>query len=187
MQLSVKLDQDQNESWCRKVFSISILFSILALPSTIGCRQISDPGSRVVRNVQVIFPHGSVNRSNSLLSTRSLLHSTAEYGEDPTDRPCSNEDIIIIQGASSPLPSGIPTYTVEIMNACLSGCSICNIHVRCGWFSSARLIDPNVFRRLCYDDCLVNDGNPLAAGETLSFQYANSFQYPLSVSSLVCC
>ncbi|KAK9757079.1 hypothetical protein RND81_01G138200 [Saponaria officinalis] len=92
-----------------------------------------------------------------------------------TDRSCSNEDIIIIQGASSPLPSGIPTYTVEIMNACLSGCSIYNIHVRCGWFSSAMLIDPNVFRRLCYDDCLVNDGNPLATGETLSFQYANSF------------
>ncbi|GAB4826471.1 hypothetical protein Ancab_033366 [Ancistrocladus abbreviatus] len=100
---------------------------------------------------------------------------------------CSKDNILIFQGPTSPLPSGIPTYTVEILNACVSGCSISNIHVSCGWFSSARLINPNVFRRLYYDDCLVNNGKPLHPGQSLSFQYANSFRYPLSVSSLVCC
>lgn len=100
---------------------------------------------------------------------------------------CSKEDIAIFQGPAAPLPNGIPSYTVQILNACVSGCSISNIHVKCGWFSSVRLINPRVFRRIYYDDCLVNDGEPLGPGETLSFQYANSFRYPLSVSSVICC
>lgn len=100
---------------------------------------------------------------------------------------CSKDDIVILQGTTSPLPNGIPTYTVQILNVCVSGCSISNIHVSCGWFSSVRLINPSVFRRLYYDDCLVNDGEPVAPGECLSFQYSNSFSYPLSVSSVACC
>ncbi|KAI3466500.1 hypothetical protein Pfo_023163 [Paulownia fortunei] len=101
--------------------------------------------------------------------------------------PCSKDKILVFQGATSALPSGIPTYTVEIQNVCLSGsCSISNIHLRCGWFSSARLINPRIFRRIKYDDCLVNNGEALNPGEALSFQYANTFKYPLSVSSIAC-
>ncbi|KAJ6408516.1 hypothetical protein OIU84_011771 [Salix udensis] len=100
---------------------------------------------------------------------------------------CSKDDIDIVQGSTAPLPNGIPSYTVQILNVCVSGCSISNIHVSCGWFSSARLISPRVFRRIYYGDCLVNDGEPLGPGEALSFQYANSFLYPLSVSSVDCC
>ncbi|PIN18614.1 hypothetical protein CDL12_08717 [Handroanthus impetiginosus] len=100
---------------------------------------------------------------------------------------CSKDSILVIQGATSPLPNGIPTYTVEIQNACVSeSCSISDIHLSCGWFSSARLINPRIFRRIEYDDCLVNDGEPLNPGEALSFQYANTFEYPLSVSSVSC-
>ncbi|KAM7471547.1 hypothetical protein LguiA_009730 [Lonicera macranthoides] len=99
---------------------------------------------------------------------------------------CSKSDIVISQGPTAPLPSGIPTYTVEIMNVCTTGCDIGGIHLRCGWFSSARLINPHIFKRLQYDDCLVNEGKPLANGRTLSFQYANTFSYPLSVSSVKC-
>ena len=100
---------------------------------------------------------------------------------------CSKDDIVIYQGTTTPLPNGIPSFTVQIMNVCVSGCSISNIHVSCGWFSSVRLINPTVFRRLYYNDCLVNDGEPLGPGECLSFEYANSFSYPLSVSSVACC
>ncbi|KAM3283528.1 TPD1 protein 1 [Capsicum chacoense] len=105
-------------------------------------------------------------------------------GPPPT---CSKDIIQVNQGATAPLPSGIPTYTVIIENACYSGsCSISNIHMSCGWFSSARLINPRVFRRLSYNDCLVNNGEPLTAGQSLTFQYANTFKYPLSVSSISC-
>ncbi|XP_073283393.1 TPD1 protein homolog 1-like [Primulina huaijiensis] len=99
---------------------------------------------------------------------------------------CSIYYILVDQGATEPLPNGIPTYTVEVQNVCVSGCSISNIHLSCGWFSSARLVDPSIFRRVGYDDCLVNGGEPLSPGEALSFQYANTFMYPLYVSSVAC-
>jgi hypothetical protein len=99
---------------------------------------------------------------------------------------CTKSDIVVNQGPTAPLPSGIPTYTVEINNVCANGCGIAGIHLNCGWFSSVKLINPRIFKRLRYDDCLVNDGKALGNGESLSFQYANTFSYPLSVSSVVC-
>lgn len=102
------------------------------------------------------------------------------------DNYCTKSDILINQGPTAPLPSGIPTYTVEIMNVCVTGCNMSRIHLNCGWFSSANLINPKVFKRLKYGDCLVNDGNPLINGRTIFFQYANTYPYPLSVSSVSC-
>ncbi|KAM3704280.1 hypothetical protein ACJW31_04G164700 [Castanea mollissima] len=99
---------------------------------------------------------------------------------------CTKSDIVVNQGPTAPLPSGIPTYTVEISNVCATSCNIAAIHLKCGWFSSAKLINPKVFRRLGFDDCLVNDGKSLGVGESLSFQYANTFSYPMSVSSVAC-
>ncbi|KAK9267984.1 hypothetical protein L1049_010421 [Liquidambar formosana] len=128
------------------------------------------------------------SKANCTGFARKLLAS-AEDDDGTTNRigaTCSKDDIVIFQGPTTPLPNGIPTYTVQILNVCVSGCSISNIHVSCGWFSSARLINPRVFRRIDYDDCLVNDGEALGPGESLSFQYANSFQYPLLVSSVAC-
>ncbi|GFP92049.1 hypothetical protein PHJA_001349000 [Phtheirospermum japonicum] len=84
------------------------------------------------------------------------------------------------------MPSGIPTYKVLIMNVCVSGCGHLGHPSHCGWFSSARLINPAVFKRLGFNDCLVNGGKPLANGLTLSFQYANTYPYSLSVSSVSC-
>lgn len=103
---------------------------------------------------------------------------------------CTKDDIVIHQGATAPLPNGIPTYTVQVLNVCTekanTGCELSQIHFSCGWFSSARLVNPRIFRRLRYDDCLVNDGRPLPSGSSVSFQYANSFPYQLSVSSASC-
>ncbi|CAL0307275.1 unnamed protein product [Lupinus luteus] len=116
-----------------------------------------------------------------VMTTRKLLQSSG--------RGCSKEDIRIYEGQVDPLPSGIPSYTVEIVNMCGNeedDCNIADIRVHCGWFSSAGLINPKVFRRIGYDDCLVNDGQPLAPGTAISFQYANTYSYPLSVSSVQC-
>jgi len=99
---------------------------------------------------------------------------------------CTSADIVVSQGPTAPLSSGIPTYTVQIANMCATGCDISGIHLNCGWFSSVRLIDPKIFKRLRYNDCLVNDGKPLVTGGTLTFEYANTFSYPLGVSSIVC-
>ncbi|KAL4584733.1 hypothetical protein LXL04_009342 [Taraxacum kok-saghyz] len=128
------------------------------------------------------------SRTKSGFHRKLLLHDNSETGEVLPNRiwgdKCSKSDIVINQGPTSPLPNGIPTYTVEIMNVCTTGCDISDIHLSCGWFSSARLINPHLFKRLSYNDCLVNDGNPLMNGRTVSFQYANTFAYPLSISSL---
>lgn len=99
---------------------------------------------------------------------------------------CSKDDIVIYQGQTGPLPDGIPSFTVQIINECGSDCSISDIHISCGWFSSARQVNPTVFRRIYYDDCLVNDGNALGPGQSLNFMYANTYPYPLSVSSVSC-
>jgi len=108
------------------------------------------------------------------------------------DEGCAGaEDIAIFQGHASSLPGGVPAYKVDVINQCLGDldggdCAIAGIHVRCGWFSSVSLVDPRKFRRLGHDDCLLNDGRPLLGGETISFEYANSFPYELSVRVATC-
>ncbi|WJZ81751.1 hypothetical protein VitviT2T_001574 [Vitis vinifera] len=99
---------------------------------------------------------------------------------------CSNGDIVIAQSRVGTLPSGIPSFSVEITNACARACSISNLRLKCGMFASAVLVNPKIFKRQVVDDCLVNGGSPLAAGSTISFKYANTFQYPLSLASATC-
>lgn len=118
-----------------------------------------------------------------LRSPKKVNNPTRFWGDT---QKCTESDILVNQGPGAPLPSGIPTYTVEITNACVSGCDIAQIHMRCGWFSSARLIDPQIFKRLQFNDCLVNGGRPLLNGQSLTFQYANTYSYPLAVSSMSC-
>ncbi|CAL0319820.1 unnamed protein product [Lupinus luteus] len=142
-------------------------------------------------NQNVIVLMGLEEGSNSTLPTilhRKLLHRDTAMVEPNRiwGSKCSMSDIVITQGPTTPLPNGIPTYTVDITNMCVSGCNISGIHLSCGWFSSARLINPKLFKRLRYNDCLVNDGRSLVNGGSISFQYANTFLYPLSVSKVVC-
>ncbi|XWS51462.1 hypothetical protein CRYUN_Cryun12cG0178400 [Craigia yunnanensis] len=164
-------------------FSFAVLFLFLvALFSGKGKNIGGSFGLKLLMRLRI-------KQVNDTLSTphRKLLRGTAM--EEPNriwGEKCSRADIVINQGPTAPLPSGIPTYTVEIVNMCVTGCDISGIHLSCGWFSSARLINPKIFKRLRYNDCLVNDGKPLIIGGTLSFQYANTFLYPLSVSRVVC-
>ncbi|XP_074564716.1 TPD1 protein homolog 1-like [Curcuma longa] len=101
---------------------------------------------------------------------------------------CGIEDIEVHQGRSGTSPSGISTYTVTVLNLCSvsGGCSLGNIHLSCGAFSSERLVNPSIFRRLRINDCLLNDGRPLASGSVVSFEYASSVSYPLAISNATC-
>ncbi|CAJ1937547.1 unnamed protein product [Sphenostylis stenocarpa] len=101
------------------------------------------------------------------------------------EEKCSRLSIQISQSPTTELPNGIPQYRVEIENTC-TDCAISQIHINCGMFSSARLINPKIFKRLRYNDCLVNDGKTLRSGAVVSFTYATTFAYPLSVSSVLC-
>ncbi|KAK9080563.1 hypothetical protein SSX86_000321 [Deinandra increscens subsp. villosa] len=169
-------------------FSVVLLLVVAFVTGTLRFRRIlMEPmrGSSTLLDAHRTTYNSAINPGGL---HRKLLQNHAQVVEPNRiwGDKCSTSDIVINQGPTDPLPSGIPTYTVEIINVCTTGCDISGIHLTCGWFSSARLINPRIFKRLRYDDCLVNNGNPLVNGHTISFQYANTFPYQLSVSSVVC-
>ncbi|KAI3671003.1 hypothetical protein L1987_87649 [Smallanthus sonchifolius] len=98
---------------------------------------------------------------------------------------CTSRDLSIGQITQS--QHGIPVYTVQIVNTCLSNCGFSNIHFHCGAFASAKLVNPKVFKRLSYDDCLVNNGQPLKPSQAIIFSYSNTFKYPISFKDATFC
>ncbi|XP_030923929.1 protein TAPETUM DETERMINANT 1-like isoform X1 [Quercus lobata] len=120
------------------------------------------------------FIHSSHGDKNHSSCRTLLLHGT-----------CTNRDISISQSRDS--TSGIPQYIVQIVNTCVSGCAPSDIHLHCGWFASARIINPRTFKRLSYDDCLVNGGKTLKTSQVIRFTYSNSFMYPLAFKSAKFC
>jgi hypothetical protein len=101
------------------------------------------------------------------------------------DQVCTNKDVSIFQGQVG--FSGIPQYIVQIVNTCMSDCAPSDIHVYCGWFASAMLVNPSIFSRVAFNDCLVNGGRPLRQGDIIRFEYANSFMYPIRFKSASFC
>ncbi|KAI5077437.1 hypothetical protein GOP47_0007261 [Adiantum capillus-veneris] len=98
---------------------------------------------------------------------------------------CTSRDISISQSRDD--TPGIPQFIVQIINTCTSGCTPSDIHLNCGWFASAGTINPKVFRRVAYNDCVVNGGGPLPREAIVRFTYRNSFMYPLSFKSAKFC
>ncbi|KAI3827261.1 hypothetical protein L1987_01333 [Smallanthus sonchifolius] len=90
-------------------------------------------------------------------------------------------------GQTTQSQHGIPEYAVEIVNTCQSKCGPSNIHFHCGSFASAKIVNPRDFKRLSYDDCLVNHGQPLKSGQVISFTYSNTFKYPISFKYATFC
>ncbi|CAN6469033.1 unnamed protein product [Victoria cruziana] len=110
---------------------------------------------------------------------RSRSRKLVTYGT------CTNRDISISQIRES--STGIPQYIVQIVNTCMTGCAPSNIHLHCGWFASAKIVNPRTFKRVSYDDCLVNEGLPLRNSQIIRFTYSNSFMYPLQFKSARFC
>ncbi|XP_058083200.1 protein TAPETUM DETERMINANT 1-like [Magnolia sinica] len=120
--------------------------------------------------------------------SQTVLESKAAYSEKRKIMPngkCTNRDISISQSKGS--STGIPQYIVQIVNTCMSGCAPSDIHLHCGWFASARIVNPRTFKRLSFDDCLVNGGRPLRSSQVIRFTYYNSFMYPLAFKSATFC
>ncbi|KAL5541971.1 hypothetical protein UlMin_009681 [Ulmus minor] len=129
--------------------------------------------------------YGEKNQS----STVELEQANSNSNPNPRNRKllehgsCSSRDISISQSKDTAI--GIPQYIVQIVNTCM--CAPSNIHLHCGWFASARTISPMTFKRLSYDDCLVNGGKPLKTSQIIRFSYSNSFMYPLGFRSAKFC
>ncbi|PWZ20904.1 hypothetical protein Zm00014a_028098 [Zea mays] len=116
----------------------------------------------------------------------AVVVPTARMGPDGSSSCSGEEAVVVYQSSANPLPSGIPAYTVQIINVCGGGCTVYDVHVSCGDFASTELVDPAKFQRVAFDDCVVKGGAALEPSETVSFQYSNSFSYQLSVASVAC-
>ncbi|KAH7428412.1 hypothetical protein KP509_09G000400 [Ceratopteris richardii] len=139
-------------------------------------RNPQDHGHVALRTLSSHVPMSSVTSASPhdhRLTIRRLSNS------------CTASDINIVQGLDG--TQGIPQFVVQIVNTCIEGCAPSEIHVSCGSFASVPLLNPLLFRRISYDDCLVNDGKPLAYGDVVRFQYANSYMYPLKLKSAKVC
>ncbi|CAN6324538.1 unnamed protein product [Urochloa humidicola] len=117
----------------------------------------------------------------------TTVHAPAERTAalEDDDDGCPEGVVQVSQVNAGSLPSGIPSYNVTITNTCLD-CTVRDVHVSCGEFASTELVDPGNFQRLAYGDCLVKDGGPIGPGETVSFEYSNSFVYSMGVVSVSC-
>ncbi|KAI3512368.1 hypothetical protein L1887_19683 [Cichorium endivia] len=121
----------------------------------------------------------NINGTNSALKPEEAFHTPRKLLFQGSS--CTARDLSISQSKGS--TTGIPQYIVQIVNTCVSSsqCAPSNIHLHCGWFASARIVNPRFFKRLSYDDCLVNGGQTLRTGQMISFSYSNSFMYPISL------
>ncbi|KAJ6689807.1 hypothetical protein OIU85_006146 [Salix viminalis] len=126
---------------------------------------------------------GNNNRSKTLTTIRQQSYSS--HRKLSALGTCTNRDISISQSRDT--TSGIPQYIVQIVNTCVFGCAPSNIHLHCGWFASARMVNPRTFKRLSYDDCLVNGGKVLKTSQIVRFTYSNSFMYALQFKSAKFC
>ncbi|KAK3140857.1 hypothetical protein QOZ80_5AG0406790 [Eleusine coracana subsp. coracana] len=126
-----------------------------------------------------------------LLNTTAAAAATSNPSAAMADRritapdECSEEAVVVSQDNQGPMPNGIPSYAVTITNTCL-GCTVRDVHVACGEFASTELVSPSEFRRLAVGDCLVRNGGAMGPGDTIAFEYSNSFQYDMDVVSVSC-
>lgn len=108
-------------------------------------------------------------------------------GNQKTEAPteCSENFVAVSQAEATRWLGGMPSYSVTITNTCAS-CAVSDVHVSCGEFGSAKLVDPSSFRRVTAGDCLVGGGGAMQPGESISFDYSNMYPYDLDVSSVSC-
>ncbi|XP_030539871.2 TPD1 protein homolog 1-like [Rhodamnia argentea] len=153
--------------WC------AMLLLLQAPPC--NCAKHSDPPG--------LFLHSSkegLNQSRAeARASKMAVFSHRRLVLHGSSSECTNRDISISQSRDSS-SSGIPQFIVQIVNTCAAPrCSPSGIHLHCGWFASARVVNPRRFKRLSYDDCLVNGGEALNPSQIVRFTYSNSFMYPL--------
>ncbi|CAM6103412.1 unnamed protein product [Calypogeia fissa] len=126
-----------------------------------------------------VYPSSQVTRKQEI--------GDDQYLQDPNVGACDFSQVIATQDSFYHLPDGTPIFHVTITNNCVT-CSIEDIHIACGDWASSTLVNPAIFRKLGYNDCIVNNGSPLAPQNLLFFEYSNTFSYPMLVDAgRACC
>ncbi|KAL0716317.1 hypothetical protein Bca4012_065639 [Brassica carinata] len=119
--------------------------NVVTVTAVVKCNALEGPSGRrtITRNARNLM-------KTNPQETYSETFSVIDDGNNRIEQDCSKDDIVVFKESTVPLPipNGVPEYTVEIFNACVSDCRIAEIHVSCGWFSLVRLVNPRVFRRI---------------------------------------
>ncbi|CAL4923867.1 unnamed protein product [Urochloa decumbens] len=136
----------------------------------------------LARKLKLLVDETTAGEGDPRAVAATTVHATAALDDGGG---CPDGVVQVSQVSAGTLPSGIPSYSVTITNTCLD-CTVRDVHVSCGEFASTELVDPGSFQRLAYGDCLVKDGGPIGPGETVSFEYSNSFIYSMGVVSVSC-
>ncbi|KAI6680250.1 hypothetical protein NL676_034131 [Syzygium grande] len=90
------------------------------------------------------------------------------------------KDITITQKAGGTGEGGKPKWSVTISNPCL--CTVLELTVTCDGFDpAAQKIDPSILAKQG-NVCLVNNGDPIHANESVSFTYEMDASFPFAVS-----
>ncbi|KAG4946659.1 TPD1 1 [Glycine soja] len=157
-----------------------IIFLCFMMPLFVFC----DEGTHSGPSTQIL--HSShEDKNGSITVSMKVEHAHSASRKFWLHGTCTSKDISISQSQTS--TPGIPQFIVQIVNNCVSGCAPSDIHLHCGMFASARMVNPRLFKRISYDDCLVNGGNPLAPSQIIRFTYSNTFSYPLAFKSAKFC
>lgn len=83
--------------------------------------------------------------------------------EEKTAGERSRDDVAVYQGgALRRCSTGCPPTPCRSSTS-LSGCAVADIHLSCGWFSSARLVNPSAFHQMGFEGCQI-------------YHFKNSFQ-----------
>ncbi|KAI3957292.1 hypothetical protein MKW92_036392 [Papaver armeniacum] len=144
--------------------------------------------SLVCHTSDSVLGHKDAGAEQSQLSSFSFARVNCthpRYGRGRRAMKCPTDTLAVYQGRVDPLPGGLPEHFVNICNIA-TNCTAYRIYLSCGWFASAKLINPQVFKRLRFNNCLVNDGKDLEEGRCLSFTYSETYPYPLAVKSIKC-
>ncbi|CAM0879291.1 unnamed protein product [Alopecurus aequalis] len=91
---------------------------------------------------------------------------------------CALQNIVVTQAGTGGWAHGQPVYAVTVKNTCV--CPQSGIELACDGFSTT--LEPDMAKFQYRGDgklCLLNNGEPLAQGQEVSFSYAWSSQFPL--------
>lgn len=87
----------------------------------------------------------------------------------PGHSRCTLNDLTIGTVRTGRVAQGKPEWMVTVYNKCV--CCISLLKVRCTGFKSAEPTDPSKILPQG-NECLINGGQPVAAGSSISFSYA---------------
>lgn len=102
-----------------------------------------------------------------LLPPFNIAISSYEY--EPIDKTCSPRDVRKYQWASGFTSLHVPKYTVQIINEAWHVKGVFGVRISCGEFASKALINPMIFRRISFCNCLLKDGRIMNRGDRSSF------------------